>query len=113
MTADNPVRRYMARVEFLACKETIDSMLAQGFSKKLIHERLTSDGRCSMHYITFCEFIRNAERNIPPVKPVKATPSPTENRQPSPAFPQRQPGIIRAESKTFPDPRTMNPNDSY
>jgi hypothetical protein len=110
MAAGNTVRRSLARVEFLLCKETIDSMLAQGFSKKLIHERLTADGRCSMHYITFCEFIRNAGKMPPPSPPKQP-----EHDQPAPPFsrPQRQPGIIKAESKTFPDPRTMNPNDSF
>jgi hypothetical protein len=97
----------MARVEFLACKETIDSMLAQGFSKKLIHERLISDGRCSMRYITFCEFVRNAEKMPPPLPSTQ-----TEKYQPAPP-PHRQSCIIKAESKTFPDPRTMNPNDSF
>jgi len=69
MTASNLGRRYMARVDFIACKETIDSMLAQGFSRKLIHEKLISEGRCSMNYITFCEFIRNAEKVPPPQTP--------------------------------------------
>ena len=110
MTTDTPVRRYMARVEFVACKETIDSMLAQGFSKKLIHERLISEGRCSMHYITFCEFIRNAGQ-----MPFQLQPKQAENSKaaPLPTRPSRQPGIIKAESKTFPDPRAMDPNDSY
>ena len=74
MTTGNPVRRYMARVDFLVCKETIDAMLAQGFSKKLIHERLISEGRCSMHYITFCEFIRNAEKSAALQSTVTAKP---------------------------------------
>jgi len=100
----------MARVEFVACKETIDSMLAQGFSKKLVHERLVSEGRCSMHYITFCEFIREADK-IPPPSPPKQVEKPL-SVGPS-VRPQRQSGIIKAESKTFPDPRAMNPNDSF
>ena len=84
MTVGQPLRRYMARVEFLACKDAIDSMLAQGFSKKLIHERMISDGRCSMSYITFCEFIRNAGKKAP-------CPQQTETRPPGspPVRPQR------------------------
>ena len=66
MTTGKPLRRYMARVEFLACKDAIDSMLAQGFNKKLIHERMIAVGRCSMSYITFCEFIRDAGKKHPP-----------------------------------------------
>ena len=83
MTADNAGRRYMAKVDFLACKETITSMLAQGFSKKLIHERLISDGRCSMNYITFCEFIRNADKPAPLLTPALPSPSPTHAANPT------------------------------
>jgi hypothetical protein len=106
MTAAKPVRRYMGRVEFVACKETIDSMLAQGFSKKLIHERLTSEGRCSMHYITFCEFIRNAGQ-----MQLQPPPKQAENSKsaPLPVRPQRQPGIIRTGPDPFPDPKHIDP----
>jgi len=106
MTAGKPVRRYMARVEFVASRETIDSMLAQGFSKKLIHERLISEGRCSMHYITFCEFIRNAGK-----MQFQAPPKQAESCKPAllPARPQRQPGIIRTGPEPFPDPKHVDP----
>ena len=104
MTTGKPLQRYMARVEFLACKEVIDSMLAQGFSKKLIHERMVSDGRCSMSYITFCEFIRNAGEKAPPQQPA-ATRHPVS----PPARPQRQSRIISADPEPFPDPRNIDP----
>ena len=104
MTAGNPARRSMARVEFLANREMIDDMLSQGFSKKLIHERLISEGRSSMHYITFCEFIRKADK-LPP------SPSPKQREDQSiPSLrPGRQPGIIKAAPAPFPDPRTIDP----
>jgi len=108
MKTGNTMRRYMARVDFLLCKETIDSMLAQGFSRKLIHERLISEGRCAMNYITFCKCIRNAKKIAPPPSSRQA-----ENNKPDPPVvrPQRQPGIIKVESKTFPDPRAMDSNN--
>ena len=94
MTTGKPVRRYMARVDFLVCKETIDAMLAQGFSKKLIHERLTSEGRCSMHYITFCEFIRNAEKAAPLQSP--ATAKPQSLHAAKPVTPPKLPSVPAA-----------------
>ena len=106
MTAPSPMRRYMARVEFLACKETIDSMLAQGFSKKLVHERLISDGRCSMTYITFCEFIRKARKKSPP--PSSRQAESTQPASPAPR-PPRQHGVIRLGPDPFPDPRNIDP----
>ena len=104
MTTGKPLRRYMARVEFLACKDAIDAMLVQGFSKKLIHERMIADGRCSMSYITFCEFIRDAGKKSPP-------PQPVASRHPvsPPAHPQRVPGIIRVGPEPFPDPTKIDP----
>ena len=104
MKAGIPVRRSMARVEFLANKEMIDALLAQGFSKKLIHERLISEGRSSMHYITFCEFIRKADK-LPPSPLLKH-----KEDQPIPSSRnQRQSGIIKTGPEPFPDPRTIDP----
>ena len=97
MTVDNTGRRYMARVDFLACKETIDSMLAQGFSKKLIHERLIADGRCSMNYITFCEFIRNADK--PALLPAHTPPAPSPAHMANPTIPPKLPSVPVAPKK--------------
>lgn len=124
MSESSQVRRFMARVEFIACMEDVESMLRQGFSKQLIYERLQEEGRISMAYVTFAKLISKAARNDLPltslklaVKPADPPPSPKqiEQHQPPPPVsrPQRPPGIIRAESKTFPDPRVMNPNDSF
>ena len=104
MTADKPVRRYMARVEYLACREEIDSMLARGFSRKLIHEELIKSGRCTMKYNTFCEFIAAAEK--PPPDP---SPKETEHQPAPPVRPQRQPGIIKSGPEPFPDPKKIDP----
>jgi hypothetical protein len=110
MPSSKRLRKQMAKIEYAACRDTVDAMLAQDFNPKLIHEKLTEEGRFTMAYTSFTQILRNAGKDIPPAK---AAPAPAENRKPSPALPQRQPGIIRAETKTFPDPRTMNPNDSF
>ena len=108
MQSSKRLRKQMAKVEYTVCKETVDSMLAQNFSPKLIHEKLTAEGRFTMAYTSFTQILRNAERNPPPAKTAVV-----ETKQAVPVRPQRQPGIIKAESKTFPDPRAMNPNDSF
>ena len=97
MPAGKRLRRQMARVEFLACKEPVDTMLAQGFSKKLIHERLTEEGRFSMAYITLCQIIRKAAKAVP------------AKGQPSAVRPPRRPGIIRTGPEPMQDPRTIDP----
>jgi hypothetical protein len=100
MPAGKRVRRQMARVEFLACRETVNSMLEQGFSKKLIHERLTEEGRFSMAYITLCQIIRKIARNPVPAKsPAVSVPARSAPR----------PGIIRSGPEPMQDPRTVDP----
>jgi hypothetical protein len=94
----------MARVEFLACKETVDSMLEQGFSKKLIHERLTEEGRFSMAYITLCQIIRKiAQKPLPAKFPAGNTP----------ARPASRPGVIKTGPEPMQDPRTIDPKSVF
>jgi hypothetical protein len=64
----------MAKIEYRDCKEMIDSMLAQDFSPKLIHEKLTAEGRFTMAYPSFTQILRNAERTIPSSKPTPVAP---------------------------------------
>jgi hypothetical protein len=117
MSGDNCLRRGMARVEFLACMETVESMRGEGVSKQLIYERLKDAGRISMAYVTFAKLISKASKNALPRASLRQSAKPAAPSAPnlptSRPQPPRQPGIIKAESKTFPDPRTMNPNDSF
>ena len=110
MPSGKRLRKQMAKIEYMACKEMVDAMLAQDFNPKLIHEKLTEEGRFSMAYPSFTQILRNADRKIPATKSVPAAPA---ERQTLPICPQRPPGIIKAETRTFPDPRTMDPNDSF
>jgi hypothetical protein len=103
-----PLRRHLARVEFLTCKETVDSMLAQAFSKKLIHERLTKEGRISMAYMTFCEIVRKT-RN----KPAVATPSPPPATKKQSSISQGSGHrLVSPLANKFPDPRDMDPEEA-
>lgn len=71
-----PLRRCMAKVEYLACENKILHLLAQGFSKKVVHERLIEDGTISMSYATFAKLIQKAKQDnsttdisTPPIDP--------------------------------------------
>ena len=57
------IARNMARIEFLACRELIESLLAQGFDKKKIHARLTESGQITMSYDALCKVLLKASRN--------------------------------------------------
>lgn len=104
MSVRQRLRHHKAKIEYLACEETIFQMLSQGFSKRLIHEELTEKGTLSMAYITLCQFIRKAKKK-------DATPPASGNKTP-PASPPRQstPRIGKATPDTFQDPRTIDPS---
>lgn len=116
MGRSNPMRRSMARVEFFACMESIESMLKQGYSRQLIYEELKGQKRISMAYVTFAKLIIKAANNelktaslhAPPEQPPPAPP------KPAPARPQLQTGPrhITPSSTKFPDPRDMNPEEA-
>ena len=107
MPSNKRLRKQMAKIEYLAYKETVDALLAKDFNPKLIHEKLTAEGRITMAYPSFTQILRNAERKHPPAKPTVAAAA--ENSQAVPLRPQRQPGIIRVGPEPFPDPRSIDP----
>lgn len=118
MSDSSQVRRFMARVEFIACMEEVESMLRQGFSKQLVYERLKEEGRISMAYVTFAKLIFRAARNDLPLtsltlstKSVEhpALPQTVEKRKSTPPHPQRQPGIISTSPQPMQDPRNIDP----
>ena len=110
MAAKAPMRRSMARVEFLCCTKSIEAMLQQGFSKRLIYEDLKEKGRISMAYVTFCKLIAKAMNSELAVQSLRPAPKPvTPPPPPSPAARPAQPGIIKARPDALQDPRTIDP----
>ena len=65
----------MAYVQFLAHLEEIQSLLAQGYSKKLIHERLAEQQHISMAYVTFCQILQKEIQNGASVTPKEQKPA--------------------------------------
>jgi len=51
-------RPYYARMEFATVKSDVESMRQRGYSVKIMHEVLTKDGRLTMAYQTFCDYVR-------------------------------------------------------
>jgi len=107
MPAHERLRHHKAKIQYRAWKETIFQMMEQGYSKRLIHEELTMDGRISMAYITLCQFIRNSKKQAP------VSPAP-ENKSKAPlASSSVQPKIIKANADTLQDPRTVDPSTLF
>lgn len=117
-----PLRHNMAKVEFLGCLEKIESMLAQGFSKRIIYERLFEEKRLTMAYVTFCKLtVRAAQSSLPVAPQLNAAPvlektvippPPASNPQPLAQQPPRSgPRIVNTAKDPFPNPRDMRPED--
>jgi hypothetical protein len=108
-----PLRHNMAKVEILGCLEKIEAMLAQGFSKRIVYEKLLEEKRLSMAYVTFCKLTLRAERSSLLPQP-KAAPAPvqTEIQPPAPKpLPSSGPRIVNTAKEPFPDPRKMSLED--
>ena len=110
MPTNEPLRRSMAYVQFLAQLEEIKSLLAQGYSKKLIHERLTEQKLISMAYVTFCQIMqKEIKKNSPAPKEQKQVSSPQPPA--SKPLPPSGPRIVNTAKEPFPDPRKMSLED--
>lgn len=111
-----PLRHNMAKVEFLGCLENIESMLAQGFSKRIIYERLLEEKRLTMAYVTFCKLtVRAAQSSLPAAPQLNAAPVLAKATSPPPPAskspPCSGPRIVKSEKESFPNPNTMSLED--
>ena len=110
MPTSEPLRRTMAYVQFLAHLEEIKSLLAQGRSKKLVHELLTEQKLISMAYVTFCQILqKEIKKDSPALKEQK--PASTEQPPASKALPSSGPRIVNTAKQPFPDHRKMRLED--
>jgi hypothetical protein len=123
MSSGKAIKRREARMEFAACADEIRAMLARCGTKRFIHAELTSKGRFTMAYVTFCQILQRAEkrgfdcRNLfhSPQKDGK-TPSPAPVQtsgqpQVSKPLPASGPRIVNPAKEPFPDPRKMSLED--
>ena len=114
MSADSPMRRSMARVEFLLCMEDVESMLGQGFSIQLIYERLKEVGRISMAYVTFAKLIAKAAKNDLPRARLRPAVMPAAPPTPKPPSPRpSHPNVIKARPDELQDPRSIDPSTVF
>lgn len=110
-----PLRHNMAKVEILGCLEKIESMLSQGFSKRIIYEKLLEEKRLSMAYVTFCKLTARIAKPSPlPFAQENTAPAPVQAARQSPPVPHTShsgPRIVNSTKEPFPDPRKMSLED--
>lgn len=89
-------KTYDARVEFRAVQDEVVRLMAEGYRIKAIFDRLSGEGRLTVCYTTFCDYIRGGGERIrkkapawnqlanqsvqSPRSPVKATRAPVVAR---------------------------------
>ena len=47
-----------ARVEYIACREDVEAMLAKGYSARMAFEAMKVQGRMTCSYSAFCDYVR-------------------------------------------------------
>ena len=66
-------------MEYYACREEVEAMLAKGYSARMAYEAMKEQGRVSCSYSAFCDYVRgggkrlHSKRGRRP-KPVNQTP---------------------------------------
>ena len=53
-----PGKSGSARVEYCACREDVEAMLAKGYSVRMIYEHFQEQGRITCGYSAFCDYVR-------------------------------------------------------
>jgi len=53
-----PGRPGSARVEYRACREDVEAMLARGYSYRMAWEEMQKQGRVRCSYSAFCDYVR-------------------------------------------------------
>lgn len=47
-----------ARVEYYACREDVEAMIAQGYTARYIYDHMKKRGRVTCSYSAFCDYVR-------------------------------------------------------
>ena len=105
-----PGRPGSARVQFFACREEVEALLAKGYSVRMIYEQMQEQGRITCSYSAFCDYVRGEGKRQHSAK--KGEPKASQASLPT------QPNtkglkIITQRPSGFPDPRAMSLNDAF
>ena len=59
-----PGRPGSARMEYYACREDVEAMLAKGYSVRLAYEAMQEQGRVTCRYSAFCDYVRGGGKRL-------------------------------------------------
>ncbi|MDL2209894.1 TraK family protein [Desulfovibrio sp. OttesenSCG-928-O18] len=77
-----------ARVEYFACREDVEVLIAKGYSAQMAYEVMKKQGRVTCSYSAFCDYVRGGGKRLHSRK----------GRRPKPV-------IQTAPARTFSQPR--------
>jgi hypothetical protein len=52
------------RVEYRACKEDVEALLAKGYSFRMAWEEMQKQGRVQSSYSAFCDYVRGQGKRL-------------------------------------------------
>ena len=59
-----PGRPGSARMEYYACREDVEAMLAKSYSVRLTYEAMQEQGRVTCSYSAFCDYVRGGGKRL-------------------------------------------------
>lgn len=108
-----------ARVEYSACREDVEAMLAKGYSVRMVYERMQELGRVSCGYSAFCDYVRGGGKRLHSRKKAhrgnQATSQMNRANVAIPTQPTPRVGPSKTGSQfggSFPDMRSMDVKDA-
>lgn len=64
-----------ARVEYYACREDVEAMIAKGYSARMAYGAMKEQGRVTCSYSAFCDYVRGNGKRLHSKKRTKPKPA--------------------------------------
>ena len=97
-------------MEYRACREEIETMLAQGYTARIVYEHMKKQGRVTCSYSAFCDYMRGGGKRKHSTGQNKQQ---AQLRASPPVLQQSGPRIIRSEPKKFVKPSDIDPDTLF
>ena len=99
-----------ARVEYYACREDVEALLAQGHTAHAIYEHMKGQGRVTCSYSAFCDYVRgNGKRKHSTDRRKRQA----QHQTAAPVLQQSGPRIIGSEPKRLIKPSDIDPKTLF
>ena len=53
-----------ARVEYFACREDVEALIAKGYSAQMAYDAMKKQGRVTCSYSAFCDYVRGGGKRL-------------------------------------------------